>query len=142
MSAIEQMISRFTAVWGDPPSAHRGMYLAEIRRSMLTYPDRVISKAADIAIDTRVAWPRPAELRAIALRAAVTVRQRVPEMAPLIKTRTPEELARAEQIMADFRRAMMDTPTCLDTPHPASPTTPALSSGNGSNVVRLAKRVI
>lgn len=140
MSAVELMISRFLAVWGEPPSLHRGMYLAEIRRSLSIYPDAVLIKTADIAIDTRVAWPRPAELRAIALKAAAMVSRRVPEMQP-VKSRTPEERARVEQIMAEFRRAMMDKDAPCPSPSPRPPTTPETSSVIGCNVVKLRRLV-
>ena len=139
MSAVELMISRFLAVWGEPPSLHRGMYLAEIRRSLSIYPDDVLIKTGDIAIDTRVAWPRPAELRGIALKAAAIVSRRVPEMRP-VKTRTPEERARMEQIMAEFRRAMMDNDSC-SSPSPRPLTTLDPSSESGCNVVRLRQPV-
>ena len=139
MTATDRLLTRFLAVWGDPPSRDPKLYMGEIQRTMKFYPDDVISKSADIAIDTRVAWPRPAELRAIALRAAVLLDRRVPEMAP-VKTRTPDEIARANEIMSEFRRNMKE-PTCAD-PSPSlvrAVTTPTKSSANGSNVVRLTK---
>ena len=143
MTGLELLIQRFVAVWDDPPGPHKALYLAEVRRALGGYRPEVLDRLGDIAIDTRVTWPRPAELRAIALKAAAILAIPIPEMQP-VRRRTDDEKARAEQMMAEFRRTMTeprDTRPCPTRPAPLPvPTTLAARSVPASSQTVVAFR--
>jgi hypothetical protein len=126
------MIARFSAVWGDPPGRFPVQFLAELRRTMETQSPEVIVRSTDYVIDTRLAWPRPAELRIVALKVAAALGHKT--SVPIRKS--PESKARVAAMVEQLRATIEpppaeESPPCTGTVYHL-PTARKPSSGNAS----------
>jgi hypothetical protein len=68
--SVDFMIRRFIAIWGNPKVEEPNLFIAEYRRCLDGFSDAALERATDRAIDTSKFWPRPAEVRELAVAAS------------------------------------------------------------------------
>jgi len=73
MDAFNDMIRRLTVVFGEPRTEDPKAFIAEYRRAIGGYRADVVAKTTDIVIDTSTFWPRPAEIKQAAFKAAADI---------------------------------------------------------------------
>lgn len=107
MSAIDQIIRRMLNIYGEPKCDDPAGYLAEMREALRGYSDAALARAGDLARNECKWFPKPAELRDLASRAAAEAyKPEQPARDADMPQRTPEQIARAQALMDEFRRNM------------------------------------
>lgn len=108
MSAIEHLIERMIMIYGEPKCADPMAYVDEIRGALKGFSDAALKAAGDMARNECKWFPKPAELRELALRAAASLHKPTADehATDALPQRTPEQIARANELMERFRNAM------------------------------------
>lgn len=104
MSAADDLIDRFMAVFGEPKTVDVDKFLDEYAKALRGLDARVLEKAGDTIIKRSTFWPRPAEVYAEAEKAAAVLyaaRGR-DEFKTYRKEPTPEEKARVRAMCEEF----------------------------------------
>lgn len=118
MSAALRLIGRLTAVFGEPRSSNRDLFLAEFERAIAGYADDVLDRAGSEVIANSTFWPKPAEIREAARRiAAAMSAARLPRNEPEPEPPTPESVARCKALVAELKRSVSERAV----PPPATP---------------------
>lgn len=107
MTALDKLIARLVAVFGEPKTPRPEMFLDEFRRAVDGYAPEVYPAAANEIIATSTFWPKPAEVRKIADRIA-TARFRPAPLPPAddLPPPSPESVARARALVAEATKAI------------------------------------
>ncbi len=104
--AIEALIERLLNIFGPPKVENPDAYLDEIRSAMNGCGHDAITKVGDMARDECKWFPKPAELREFAARAAAGMRKPVYSRDERrdLPPPTPEQAARAAALVAEMKR--------------------------------------
>jgi hypothetical protein len=107
MSAADEIVRRFLALYGEPRTPDPELYLAEYGKALSGYPIDALMTAADELIRASPFWPKPSEVIAKVDAELKWKARSVPPKAPEPRrVPTPEERERVAALMVEFRKAM------------------------------------
>lgn len=108
MTPQDKIVSRLTAVFGEPRSENPELFVEEFVKALEPYSAEVLERAGDEIIRSATFWPKPNEIRTLADRHAAALFKPKWDRVQDVPPPTPEQLVRAAAVMAIFRRNMAD----------------------------------
>lgn len=111
MTAIDDMLRRFSVMYGEPKTPDYVAFIEEYRNALAGYSEDAIKRAADMLIREQDVpfWPTPGKCRAKAVEAAakIAVERRVANGGPVEEPRPAPRTAKARETPIDIEAGII-----------------------------------
>lgn len=110
MTEPHDLIARFSAMFGAPRTDDPDLFIAEFERAISGIDKQLLAKAGDALMRSSKFWPKPSEVLDLVDKMA-SERERYErlnhrEVEKHVPPPTPEQAARANALVAEFKRSL------------------------------------